>query len=69
LFDRSRYNRPGAEKVMGYCTAVEYKQFLRQMPVFEKMLIDDGILLYKYCLAVDQKEQERRFAKRAQERW
>jgi polyphosphate kinase 2 len=72
LFDRSWYNRAGVEKVMGYCTAAEYKEFLRQVPVFEKMLIDDGILLYKYWLAVDQKEQEQRFAERAQDplkRW
>jgi polyphosphate kinase 2 len=72
LFDRSWYNRAGVEKVMGYCTDAEYKHFLQQAPAFEKMLIDDGILLYKYWLAVDQEEQERRFAERAQDplkRW
>ena len=72
LFDRSWYNRAGVEKVMGFCTDDEYKHFLRDVPVFEKMLVDDGLLLYKYWLAVDQEEQERRFAERAQDplkRW
>jgi polyphosphate kinase len=72
LFDRSWYNRAGVEKVMGYCSAEEYKRFLDQISVFEKMLVDDGILLYKYWLAVDQEEQEQRFAERAQDplkRW
>jgi polyphosphate kinase 2 (PPK2 family) len=67
LFDRSWYNRAGVEKVMGYCTQAEYERFLEQVPVFEKMLTDDGILLYKYWLAVDQDEQEERFAERAQD--
>jgi polyphosphate kinase 2 len=65
LFDRSWYNRAGVEKVMGFCTKAEYERFLRQAPVFEKMLVDDGILLYKYWLAVDQAHQEDRFAERA----
>jgi polyphosphate kinase 2 len=65
LFDRSWYNRAGVEKVMGYCTAAAYKRFLQQAPVFERLLIDDGILLYKYWLAVDQKYQEERLAERA----
>lgn len=72
LFDRSRYNRAGVEKVMGFCTDAEYRQFLEQAPVFEKMLVDDGILLYKYWLAVDQVHQEERFAERAEDplkRW
>ena len=72
LFDRSWYNRAGVEKVMGYCTDEEYEHFLREVPVFEKMLTDDGLLLYKYWLAVDQEEQERRFAERAEDplkRW
>ncbi len=72
LFDRSWYNRAGVEKVMGYCTDVEYERFLKQVPAFERMLTDDGILLYKYWLAVDQEEQEARFAERAQDplkRW
>ncbi len=65
LFDRSWYNRAGVEKVMGFCTDAEYRQFLRQTPRFEQLLIDDGMLLYKYWLAVDQKQQEKRFAERA----
>ena len=65
LFDRSWYNRAGVEKVMGFCSDDEYKLFLEQAPVFEKMLTDDGILLFKYWLAVDQKHQEERFAERA----
>lgn len=65
LFDRSWYNRAGVEKVMGFCTGAEYREFLRQTPIFEKMLVDDGILLYKYWLAVDQEYQEERFAERA----
>ena len=72
LFDRSWYNRAGVEKVMGFCTDAEYRQFLQQVPAFEKMLVDDGLLLYKYWLAVDQEEQERRFAERAEDplkRW
>ena len=65
LFDRSWYNRAGVEKVMGYCTAAEYKRFLRQVPIFEKLLCDEGILMFKYGLATDQVEQEQRFAERA----
>ena len=65
LFDRSWYNRAGVEHVMGFCTDEEYKRFLGECPVFEKGLTDDGILLYKYWLAVDQEEQEARFADRA----
>ena len=72
LFDRSWYNRAGVEHVMGFCTREEYRRFLAQAPVFERMLVDDGILLYKYWLAVDQRHQEQRFAERAAEplkRW
>jgi polyphosphate kinase 2 len=65
LFDRSWYNRAGVEKVMGYCANAEYDRFLKEAPVFENMLVDDGILLYKYWLAVDQRYQEKRFAERA----
>ena len=64
LFDRSWYNRAGVERVMGYCTEAEAKAFLKQAPVFEKMLVDDGILLFKYWLTVDQAQQEERFAER-----
>jgi polyphosphate kinase len=65
LFDRSWYNRAGVEHVMGFCTHEEYDQFLVQAPQFEKMLVDDGMLLLKYWLAVDQQQQEERFAERA----
>ena len=52
LFDRSWYNRAGVEKVMGFCTPEEHTRFLRQTPIFEQMLIDDGILLRKYWFSV-----------------
>ncbi len=65
LFDRSWYNRAGVERVMGYCTDAQYRQFLADCPAFEKMVTGDGIILLKYWLAVDQEEQERRFAERA----
>jgi polyphosphate kinase len=64
LLDRSWYNRAGVERVMGYCTEAEAQAFLKQAPVFEKMLVDDGILLHKYWLTVDQDRQEERFAER-----
>jgi polyphosphate kinase 2 len=72
LFDRSWYNRAGVERVMGFCTELQAKAFLKQAPVFERMLVDDGILLFKYWLTVDQAEQEERLAKRLAEplkRW
>jgi polyphosphate kinase 2 len=65
LFDRSWYNRAGVEKVMGFCTNQEYERFLKQAPIFEKMLVEDGMLLHKYWLTVDQQWQEERFAERA----
>ena len=64
LFDRSWYNRAGVEKVMGFCTPQEYVLFLRQTPIFEQMLIDDGILLRKYWFSVSEAEQLRRFKAR-----
>jgi polyphosphate kinase 2 len=64
LFDRSWYNRAGVEKVMGFCTPEEHYRFLRQTPIFEQMLIDDGILLRKYWFSVSDKEQLRRFKSR-----
>jgi polyphosphate kinase 2 len=72
LFDRSWYNRAGVERVMGFCSDEEYRRFLRQCPVFERLLVDDGILLCKYWLAVDQALQEERFAERVEDplkRW
>jgi polyphosphate kinase len=64
LFDRSWYNRAGVEKVMGFCTPQEHALFLRQTPVFEQMLIEDGILLRKYWFSVSDDEQLRRFKAR-----
>jgi len=72
LFDRSWYNRAGVEKVMGFCSEEQVQQFLKEAPVFEEMLVNDGILLFKYWLAVDQDEQEKRFAERVEDptkRW
>jgi polyphosphate kinase 2 len=72
LFDRSWYNRAGVEHVMGFCSKPEYRRFLEEAPAFERALVDDGLILLKYWLAVDQKEQERRFAERAEDplkRW
>jgi polyphosphate kinase len=64
LFDRSWYNRGGVEKVMGFCTPQEHALFLRQTPIFEQMLIEDGILLRKYWFSVSDEEQLRRFKAR-----
>jgi polyphosphate kinase len=64
LFDRSWYNRAGVEPVMGFCTPQQTAAFLKQAPRFEKMLVDDGVLLFKYWLTVDQAQQEERFAER-----
>jgi polyphosphate kinase 2 len=61
LFDRSWYNRAGVERVMGFCTDEEYERFLVQCPIFEKLLIDDGIMLRKYWFDVSNEEQEKRF--------
>ena len=72
LFDRSWYNRAGVEHVMGFCSDVEYARFLRQAPSFERMLIDDGIMLRKYWFSVSDVEQEARFRSRANDpmrRW
>ena len=64
LFDRSWYNRAGVEKVMGFCTPEEYRRFLHQCPIFERMLVEDGILLRKYWFSVSDVEQQRRFKSR-----
>ena len=61
LFDRSWYNRAGVERVMGYCTDEEYEQFLRQAPVFERMLVRSGIQLVKLWFSVSRGEQRSRF--------
>lgn len=64
LFDRSWYNRAGVERVMGYCTPEEHRRFLRQCPIFERMLIEDGIIVRKYWFSVSDRQQEKRFASR-----
>ncbi len=67
LFDRSWYNRAGVERVMGFCTDEQHARFLVQAPVFEQMLVDDGIVLRKYWFSVSDVEQERRFRSRAKD--
>ena len=72
LFDRSWYNRAGVEKVMGYASPEQVEAFLNHAPTFEKLLVDDGILLFKYWLTCDQEEQEERLAERLEDplkRW
>ena len=64
LFDRSWYNRAGVEKVMGFCTPEQTQAFLNAAPEFERHLVDDGILFYKYWLCCDQSVQEKRFENR-----
>jgi polyphosphate kinase 2 len=71
-FDRSWYNRAGVERVMGFCTEHEYREFLRSCPEFERMLVRSGIILIKYWFSVSDEEQERRFQKRIEDpvrRW
>ena len=72
LFDRSWYNRAGVEHVMGFCTEVEYLEFLHSCPEFEKMLVRSGLILLKYWFSVSDEEQERRFQERLKDpakRW
>jgi polyphosphate kinase 2 len=64
LFDRSWYNRAGIEKVLGFCTPEEHRRFLRQCPIVERLLVEDGITLLKYWFSVSDEEQERRFRAR-----
>jgi polyphosphate kinase 2 len=67
LFDRSWYNRAGVEWVMEYCTPAEHRRFLHQCPIFERLLVEDGILLRKYWFSVSDEEQQRRFRSRLQD--
>jgi polyphosphate kinase 2 len=67
LFDRSWYNRAGVEKVMDFCTPAEYRRFLHQCPIFERLLVEDGILLRKYWFSVSDQEQQRRFKSRLED--
>lgn len=72
LFDRSWYNRAGVEKVMGFCTREDYREFLRSCPEFERLIVRSGIKLLKYWFSVSDEEQERRFQARvdtATKRW
>ena len=67
MFDRSWYNRAGVEHVMGFCTRQEYIRFLHQCPIFERLLVEDGILLRKYWFSVSDEEQQRRFRERLED--
>jgi len=72
LFDRSWYNRAGVERVMGFADDGQVDDFLRQVPAFEKLLVDDGIMLFKYWLGTDQEQQEERLRERLEDplkRW
>ena len=72
IFDRSWYNRAGVERVMGFCTSQEYRRFLHQAPIFERLLVEDGIMLRKYWFSVSDEEQVRRFESRLEDplrRW
>lgn len=64
LFDRSWYNRAGVEPVMGFCTQEEHKEFLREVPKFETMLVNSGIILFKFYFSVGKEEQAKRFRER-----
>ena len=64
LFDRSWYNRAGVEQVMGFCTPLEYEEFLRSCPEFGRMIVRSGIILIKYWFSVSDEEQELRFQER-----
>ncbi|MCQ4618590.1 polyphosphate kinase 2 [Corynebacterium sp. CCUG 71335] len=67
IFDRSWYNRAGVERVMGFCTTDEYRRFLHQAPIFERLLVEDGILLRKYWFSVSDEEQIARFQSRRED--
>jgi polyphosphate kinase 2 (PPK2 family) len=64
IFDRSWYNRPGVERVMGFCSDDSARRFLELAPRFEAAMVESGIVLLKYFLDVSEKEQERRFRQR-----
>jgi polyphosphate kinase 2 len=67
LFDRSWYNRAGVERVMQFCTKKQYEDFLHYTPIFERSMVDAGILLIKYWFDVGMEEQERRFRARIED--
>jgi len=64
LFDRSWYNRGGVEPVMGFCSQEEHKEFLHEVPEFEKMLVNSDIIIFKFYFSVSKEEQKKRFDKR-----
>lgn len=64
IFDRSWYNRAGVERVMGFASSQEYRRFLHQAPIFERLLVEDGIMLRKYWFSVSDEEQYKRFKSR-----
>jgi polyphosphate kinase 2 len=64
IFDRSWYNRAGVERVMGFCTEEQAKRFLQVAPMFEKLMVESGIILLKYWLEVSEEEQTRRLESR-----
>lgn len=64
LFDRSWYNRGGVEPVMNFCTQEEHKEFLHEVPEFERMLVNSDIIMLKFYFSVSKKEQANRFKKR-----
>jgi polyphosphate kinase 2 len=61
MFDRSWYNRAGVERVMGFCTDEEYREFMREAPMFERMLVSSGLHLTKFWFSVTRSEQRTRF--------
>ena len=67
IFDRSWYNRAGVERVMGFCSSQEYRRFLHQAPIFERLLVEDGIMLRKYWFSVSDEEQYKRFQSRKED--
>jgi len=64
VFDRSWYNRAMVEPVMGFCTDEQHKRFLKDVPLFEELLVKDGITLFKFYFSVSKGEQARRFNSR-----
>lgn len=72
LFDRSWYNRGGVERVMNFCSKEEYQRFMKQVPMFEQMLVEDGIIVFKYYLSIGKDEQKQRLEDRQKDplkRW
>ena len=67
IFDRSWYNRAGVERVMGFCTEDQHRQFLSLVPFIERVMVEGGMILLKYWLEVDKEEQERRFTARVED--